>query len=66
MAGGFMLDSVSSIAAFATQMSTQKTAQQVDMAVFKKNQDMQEQQGQNALQLIESASVPASTIDVHV
>ncbi len=66
MAGGFMLDSVSSIAAFATQMSTQKTAQQVDMAVFKKNQDMQEQQGQNALQLIESASVPASAIDVHV
>lgn len=61
-----MLDSVSSIAAFATQMSTQKIAQQVDMAVFKKNQDMQEQQGQNALQLIESASVPASTIDVHV
>lgn len=60
-----MLDSVSSVAAFATQMSTQKTAQQVDMAVFKKNQDMQEQQGQNALQLIESASVPASTIDVH-
>ncbi|TAN66427.1 MAG: putative motility protein [Methylobacter sp.] len=61
-----MLDSVSSIAAFATQMSTQKAAQQIDMVVFKKAQDMQEQQGQNALQLIESASAPASAIDVHV
>ncbi len=61
-----MLDSVSSIAALATQMSLQKTAQQVDMAVFKKAQDMQEQQGQNALQLIESASAPASSIDVYV
>lgn len=61
-----MLDSVSSIAAFATQMSIQKTGQQIDAAVLKKAQDMQEQQGQNALQLIESASAPASTIDVHV
>jgi hypothetical protein len=61
-----MLDSVSSIAALATQLSLQKTAQQVDMAVFKKAQDMQEQQGQNALQLIESASAPVSSIDVYV
>lgn len=62
-----MLDPVSSIAAIASQMSTQKTNRQVGTAVLKIAQDMQEQQGKNALQLIESASsAPASTIDVHV
>jgi hypothetical protein len=61
-----MLDSVSSIAALSTQLSIQKTAQQVDVAVLKKAQDIQEQQGQNMLQLIASASVPSTGIDVHV
>jgi proteasome assembly chaperone (PAC2) family protein len=59
-----MLDSVSSIAALATQMSTQKTAQQVEVAVLAKAKEMQEQQGQNALKLLESASVPTNGIDV--
>jgi hypothetical protein len=61
-----MLDSVSSIATLSTQLSIQKTAQQVDVAVLKKAQDMQEQQGQNMLQLIASTSVPSTGIDVHV
>ena len=47
-----MLDSISSVAALATQMANQKTAQQVDIAVFKKAQDLQEQQGQAVIQLI--------------
>ncbi|MDO9103817.1 MAG: YjfB family protein [Methylovulum sp.] len=61
-----MLDSVSSIAAFATQLSTQKTAQQIDIAVLKKAQDIQVQQGKAALQLIASSTVSANSIDVHV
>ncbi len=61
-----MLDSVSSIASLATQMSTLQNAQKVDMAVLKKAQDIQEQQGQNVLQLIETASVPTTGIDVFV
>jgi hypothetical protein len=61
-----MLDSVSSIAALATQMSTQKTAQQVEVAMLVKAKEMQEQQGQSALKLLESASVPTNGIDVRV
>ncbi|OQW73283.1 MAG: hypothetical protein BVN35_12340 [Proteobacteria bacterium ST_bin11] len=61
-----MLDSVSSIAGLATQMSTQKTSQQVGVAVLAKAKEMQEQQGQNALKLLESASVSANGIDVRV
>ena len=61
-----MLDSVSSVAAFATQMTTQKIAQQVEVAVLNKAKDLQEQQGKAVLQLLESAAVPAKSIDVHV
>jgi len=61
-----MLDSVSSIAALATQMSSQKTTQQVDLLVLKKVQDLQKQQGLNALKLIDSAVVSADKIDVYV
>jgi len=61
-----MLDSISSVAALATQMANQKTAQQVDIAVFKKAQDLQEQQGQAILQLINDSAVPTQSIDVHV
>ncbi|MCD2449618.1 YjfB family protein [Methylicorpusculum oleiharenae] len=60
-----MLDSVSSITSLATQMSVQKTGQQVQLAVLNKAQDMQEQQGEAVLQLLESASIPAESIDVH-
>lgn len=61
-----MLDSVPSVAALATQMSTQKASQQVGVAVLAKAKEMQEQQGQNALKLLESASAPTSGIDVRV
>ncbi len=61
-----MLDSISSVAALATQMANQKTAQQVDIAVFKKAKDLQEQQGQAVIQLINDSTVPAQSIDVHV
>lgn len=61
-----MLDSVSAIAGLATQMSTQKTAQEIQVAVLAKAKDLQEQQGQNALKLLESAGVPAGSIDVRV
>jgi hypothetical protein len=47
-------------------MSAQKTAQQVQLAVLNKAQDLQQQQGQNVLQLMESAAPPAQSIDVHV
>jgi len=60
-----MLDSVSSIASFATQISTQNTAQQVYVAVLKKAQDIQDQQGKEAMQLIASSAVSVSNIDVH-
>ena len=60
-----MLDSVSSIAALGTQMSAQKTSQQVQVDVLKKAQDIQTQQGQDAIQLIASSTTPATGIDVH-
>jgi hypothetical protein len=61
-----MLDSISSIASFATQMSTQNLAQQIDFAVLKKAQDIDVQQSKDAIQLIASSTVPVSSIDVHV
>ncbi|NJA04749.1 MULTISPECIES: YjfB family protein [unclassified Methylomonas] len=61
-----MLDSVPSIAAFATQLSNQKTGQQLEVAVLNKAKELQEQQGQAALKLLESAAAPAGGIDVRV
>lgn len=61
-----MLDNIPSIAAFATQMSTQKIAQQVDIAVLNKAQELQEQQGQAILQLMETAVPPVDSLDVYV
>lgn len=61
-----MLDSVSSLASFATQMAMQKNAQQVQLAVLNKIQDLQEQQGQAVLRLMESAVQPVQSIDVYV
>jgi len=63
-----MLDSVSSIANLATQLSAQKTGQQVELAVLNKVQDLQKQQGEAVLKLMESATVPAPAtgIDVYV
>ena len=61
-----MLDSVSSIASLATQLSSQKTAQDIDAAVLKKAQDLQVQQGKDAVQLIASAVVSPGKVDVQV
>jgi len=61
-----MLDSVSSIVGASTQMATQNTARQVDIAVLKKAQDMQNQQGKDAIQLIASSVVTANKVDVYV
>ncbi|MDD2759652.1 MAG: YjfB family protein [Methylomonas sp.] len=61
-----MLDSVTSIAAFATQMSMQKNAQQVQLAVLNKVREQQDIQGQAVLKLLESAVQPAQRIDVYV
>ncbi len=58
-----MLDSVSSIATLATQMSSLKTAQDINVAVLKKAQDIQNQQGNNAVQLIAASVVSAHKID---
>lgn len=60
-----MLDSVSSVASLATQMSAQKIALQVQVAVLGKAKEVEAQQGKAALQLLESAKLPATTIDVH-
>ncbi len=60
-----MIDSLSSVANMAVALQQQKFAQQIDVAVMKKTQDIQELQGQSALQLLESAKV-TNGIDVHV
>jgi Putative motility protein len=60
-----MIDSLSGVANMAVALQQQKLAQQIDVAVLKKNQDIQEQQGQAALQLLESAKITTG-IDVHV
>jgi Putative motility protein len=60
-----MLDSISSLAAFGTQMSAQNTNQQLQVDVLKKAQDIQKQQGQDAVQLIANSTIPASGIDTH-
>jgi Putative motility protein len=60
-----MIDSLSGVANMALALQQQKLAQQIDVAVLKKNQDIQEQQGQAALQLLESAKI-TNGIDVHV
>jgi hypothetical protein len=61
-----MLDSVSSIAAFATQNAMQNTSQQLDVAMLKKAHEMQTQQGKNELSLIASATAPMTSVDLHV
>ena len=51
-----MLDSVSAL----------KTAQAINVAVLKKAQDIQNQQGNNAVQLIASSVVSARNVDAWV
>jgi Putative motility protein len=59
-----MVDSISGVANMAVALQQQKLTQQIDVAVMKKTKDIQEMQGQSALQLLESVKIP-SGIDVH-
>ncbi len=59
-----MVDSISGVANMAVALQQQKLSQQIDVAVMKKTKDIQEMQGQSALQLLESAKI-TNGIDVH-
>jgi Putative motility protein len=60
----FMIDSISGAANLAITLQQQKLSQQIDIAVMNKVKDIQEQQGQSALQLLESTKITQG-IDVH-
>ncbi|NOT12401.1 MAG: YjfB family protein [Methylococcaceae bacterium] len=60
-----MVDSISGLTHVAVALQQQKISEGVSTAVLKKTQDIQEQQGQAALQLLESAKIP-QVIDVRV
>ncbi len=60
-----MIDSLSGVTNIAIALQQQKLTQQIDVAVMKKTKDIQELQGQSALQLLESVKV-TNGIDVHV
>ena len=60
-----MVDSISGLTNVAVALQQQKTAQQVNIAVLNKAQDVQQQQGQAVLQLLDSANI-AQGVDVHV
>lgn len=61
-----MSNSVSSLTSLATQLSALKTAQAINVAVLKKAQDIQNQQGNNAVSLIASSVVAARNVDAWV
>lgn len=61
-----MIDSIPNVASLATQMSAQKTGQQVQLAVLNKAQDLQKQQGEAVLKLLETAAPAANKIDTYV
>ena len=58
-----MVDSISGVANVAIALQ-QQTSQQISTAVLVKAKDIQEQQGQAALQLLASVKIPQG-IDVH-
>jgi len=60
-----MVDSISGLTNTAVALQQQKLSENVNTAVLKKTQEVQVQQGQAALQLLESAKIPHG-IDVHV
>jgi hypothetical protein len=60
-----MIDSISGLSNVAAALQQQKVSENISTAVLKKTQDVQVQQGQAALQLLESAKIPHG-IDVHV
>ena len=61
------MSDITSIASMATQMSMQKTSAQVNVAVLKKAQDLQDQQAEQVMKLLAStAQVNAHSVDVYV
>jgi len=61
------MSDITSIASMATQMSMQKTSAQVNVAVLKKAQDLQDQQAEQVMKLLAStAQVNANSVDVYV
>ena len=60
-----MVDSISGAANVGIALQQQQTSQQISTAVLVKAKDIQEQQGQAALQLLASAKIPQG-IDIHV
>jgi hypothetical protein len=60
-----MVDSITGLSQVATALQQQSLSQQVSVAVFKKAQDIQQQQGLAALQLLESAKI-VQGVDAHV
>ena len=59
-----MVDSISSAANVAIALQQQQISQQINTVVLVKAKNIQEQQGQAALQLLESAKITQG-IDVH-
>ena len=60
-----MVDSISGVANVGIALQQQQTSQQISTAVLVKAKEIQEQQGQAALQLLAAAKIPQG-IDVHV
>ncbi len=60
-----MVDSISGAANVSIALQQQQTSQEISIAVLVKAKDIQEQQGQAALQLLASTKVPQG-IDIHV
>jgi hypothetical protein len=60
-----MIDSVSGLAQVAVALQQSKLSDEVNTAVLKKVQDIQEQQGAAAIQLLQSANV-TQRVDIRV
>lgn len=58
--------SISGVANAALALQQQKLSEQVGTAVLVKAKDITKQEGEAALQLLESANVPKQGIDVRV
>ncbi|MFI3136760.1 MAG: YjfB family protein [Methylococcaceae bacterium] len=59
------MDSISGLVSAAISMQQQKAAQQVNIAVLSKAQDVQKQQGEAVLQLLNSTQGSSSRLDVY-
>lgn len=59
------MDSISGIASAAIAMQQQKMAQQVNLAVMNKAQEVQKQQGEAAMQLLNSTPAASGRLDVY-